>query len=222
MDDNIYKIYQLYDSNRTRHLLYESFAGLHRAGARVNRNNYEHIYTGRIDYPDRPARTLLESLHFKFSHSPPGDFTGRLLNVSDVIVLLREGTVSAYYVDEYRFKEAPDFRELRAGQQNHDHACAAPRQLEAQLQAIGKWENSRRIPESSRITYRDPESGAFTMHERADKGRVTELYGKVTGAIDGRSTEPKRIIEQLAEASVLVSRSAPPHQNKSVHSRDCR
>ena len=99
-----YGVYQLrIDSPVTEELLFQSMDALQRLGASVEWNNYHLVYTEHL----YPADTL-ESIYARFNQDRQPDVDGPSLNVSDVIVMNRDGMPSTYYVNNLGFQELPD------------------------------------------------------------------------------------------------------------------
>lgn len=61
-------------------------------------------------------------------------------------------------------KQMDDY-ELRAAPGNPDQMRLAPEQLEARLQVVGKWEQSKRIPDVNRLTWWYSDFGAFVKKD---------------------------------------------------------
>ena len=75
-------------------------------------------------------------------------------------------------------KQMDDY-ELRAAPGNPDHVKLAPEQLEARLDIIGKWEQSKRIPDIKRLTWFHPDFGVFVKKELVTHEEVMERYAKI-------------------------------------------
>lgn len=100
-----YGVYQLkIDSPITEDLLHLSMNALKRQGYSVERENYHLVYTDHL----YPADTL-ENIYTRFNQERQPDFDGPSLSISDVIVLNRDGVLSAYYVDSPGFRDLKDF-----------------------------------------------------------------------------------------------------------------
>jgi hypothetical protein len=109
MEDNTYLIYQVKEGNETRDHRFAALARLKEAGHSVEWRNYNHMYTGTLEPDKSGAMATLEPLFLKFNVNRPEDFTGRPLCISDVVVLHNDGKAAAYYVDNFGFKEVPEF-----------------------------------------------------------------------------------------------------------------
>ena len=104
-NEDRYGVYQLkMDSPVTEELLHQSMEILQRQGNLVERENYHLVFTDHL----YPADTL-ESIYARFNQDRQADFDGPSLSVSDVIVMNRDGVLSAYYVDSLGFQELKDF-----------------------------------------------------------------------------------------------------------------
>ena len=102
--NNYYEIYQLKkDLPNRRDLSFISYDELLSAGERVDRNNYDLIYTG--DYNGES----LDEIYQIFNIHHPDDFKGHSLSVSDIVVIHDLGESEAYYVDSAGFKNVPEF-----------------------------------------------------------------------------------------------------------------
>lgn len=104
-----YAIYQLKQDASTRDLRFASMAQVEKSGRKVERENYDLVYTGRLETTDKPAVAILEELYARFNLNHPVDFTGHSLSMSDIIVLRQSGSLSAHYVDTFGFQEVKDF-----------------------------------------------------------------------------------------------------------------
>lgn len=104
-NEDRYGVYQLkMDSPVTEELLHQSMEILQRQGNLVERENYHLVFTDHL----YPADTL-ESIYARFNQDRQADFDGPSLSVGDVIVMNRDGVLSAYYVDSLGFQELKDF-----------------------------------------------------------------------------------------------------------------
>ena len=75
-------------------------------------------------------------------------------------------------------KQLEDY-ELRAAFDNPDLFRYPPRQLDAQLQVVGKWEAERNIPEAKRLAERQPDTGRFEMKNTSDRWPVNVRFRKI-------------------------------------------
>lgn len=104
-NEDRYGVYQLrIDSPVTEKLLCQGMDALKYQGNSVERENYNLVYTNHLYSAD-----TLESIYARFHQDRQPDFDGPSLMVSDVIVMNREGVLSAYYVNNLGFQELPDF-----------------------------------------------------------------------------------------------------------------
>jgi hypothetical protein len=102
--DDTFSIYQLKDSEDTGQYRWESFDRLKAKGLIAYPDNYEHIYTAALD-----KDAILESIFPKFNVDIPDGFIGHALSVSDIVLLKKNGEVTAHYVDNIGFVNVPEF-----------------------------------------------------------------------------------------------------------------
>lgn len=79
----------------------QSYDRVARTGAVVSQSNYDKVYSGQLFSG--------ETIYERFNLQHPADFRGHSLSVSDVIVLHKDGTNQAWYVDSFGFKQVPEF-----------------------------------------------------------------------------------------------------------------
>lgn len=103
-----YAIYQLRNGDELWNYRFEAMDRLVKAGLRVERKNYELIYTGDLHYSG-DIYDKLNGLYGTFNMNHPADFTGHSLSVSDIVVLKQSGVISCHYVDSFGFKELQVF-----------------------------------------------------------------------------------------------------------------
>lgn len=99
-----YAIFQIDENGKGREYLFFNMDFIQRKGMEVEGSDYSLIYGGRLGQAEN-----LDTLYEKFNVSHPEGYTGHSLSVSDVVVVNREGHVSAYFVDSFGFTELPDF-----------------------------------------------------------------------------------------------------------------
>ena len=90
--------------NKTRHLRFESMERLNSMGLQPDINNYKCVYCAPL-----ADDMTLDKIFYILNMERPSDFLGHSLSISDVIVLQRNGTKTAYYIDTFSFKELPTF-----------------------------------------------------------------------------------------------------------------
>lgn len=96
-----------------RELRFASMRYLEKKNIIPNIENYEILYCGELPEEKRstPAAELLEQLYQKFNCDRPRNFQGHSLSVSDVIMLNRDGKISAHYVNSIGFRELSGFQD---------------------------------------------------------------------------------------------------------------
>ena len=104
--DNVFLIYQLKDGAATRDYRFEPLANIQQAGISVDKDNYKHIYTAPL-----PDDYTADSIYVRLNMIKPADFAGHSPSVSDIIVMRRDGEITALYVEPVGFKSVPEFLE---------------------------------------------------------------------------------------------------------------
>jgi hypothetical protein len=109
-------------------------------------------------------------------------------------------------------KQTDDY-ELRAAPGNPDQLRLSPEQLEQQVQAVGKWEQAKRIPDVKRLTWWYPDFGSFVKKEFVTDQELSERYEKIMDSktrTARKSAEMKPISERLKEGAAQAERDKPP------------
>ena len=108
-------------------------------------------------------------------------------------------------------KQTEDY-ELRAAFDNPDLYRYPPRQLDAQVQVVGKWEAVQGIPEVKRLTEQQPGTDKFLMKDPANRWPVNVRYKKIVAELERRPS----IGEQLAEGAKRAAKdnAAQPASEK--------
>ena len=121
-------------------------------------------------------------------------------------------------------KQMDDY-ELRAASDNPGHVRLSPYQLEAQAQVVGKWEQSKRVPDVKRLTWWHGDFGVFVKKEFVTHERLAERFGQVleskARAAQDRA-DMKPITERLKEgaeqaAKDNAARPAPEKKTDKAH-----
>ena len=108
-----FEIYQIRRVEETRHIRFESYERLAKAGLKPDFKNYDKMYEADISMlSGKSTGEKLESAFYTFNMERPEDFKGHSLSVSDVVVL----DDTAYYVDSVGFKPLRDFIPLEIQQ----------------------------------------------------------------------------------------------------------
>ena len=132
--EDTFHIYQLKDGPDTINYLFASLEQLRRNGRTIDPDNYEQKYSAPLE-----ENETLEGIYTRFNIDRPADFIGHSLSVSDVVVLERGETVTAYYCDSASFEEVPEFLTRELAPTTHDlktEVEAWESQQAAQRQAI--------------------------------------------------------------------------------------
>jgi hypothetical protein len=105
-------------------------------------------------------------------------------------------------------KQTAEF-ELRAASDNPDRDRASPYQLDAQVQAIGKYEDSKHMNLYKRLTWKHNDFGVYVRHGDIPPARIGERFAEIMG-IKARAAErltaKRPIAEQLAEGEKRAAR----------------
>jgi hypothetical protein len=103
----MFGIYQLKDLPELRNYRFSNSKEIKLLGLRVERENYDLVYTAPLLTYD--TQINLNKIFQDFNIDRPADFKGHSLSVSDVIVLQWNGEVSAHFVDSIGFQELSHF-----------------------------------------------------------------------------------------------------------------
>lgn len=98
-------------------------------------------------------------------------------------------------------KQMEDY-ELRVAFDNPDLYRYPPRQLDAQLQVVGKWEAAQDMPEATRFTERQPGTDSFRLKDPAKRWPMNVRFNRIVAE---RKRRPS-IEEQLAEGAARAAR----------------
>lgn len=99
-----YAIYQIKDDSKGREYLFMGTEYLKKQGISAEYDDYQMVYSDVFGKDE-----TLDSLYEKFNIRRPLDFKGHSLSVSDVVVLKKDGEISAHYVDSFGYTELPEF-----------------------------------------------------------------------------------------------------------------
>lgn len=104
-DMDMYGIYQLKDSNDLRYHRFENYDALINSNLKVDKKNYELIYSSRLE-----EKETLDDIFERFNMFHPEDFRGHSLSISDIVLVHKNGINTAHYVDgAIGFRTIPDF-----------------------------------------------------------------------------------------------------------------
>lgn len=107
--EDSFKIYQVKNGEEYHS---KRFAGLSELEGAPDIADYELVYSGQLsglDITGESTNAILENIYTRFNIDRPQDFTGRSLSVSDVVVLHKNDSETAHYVDTAGFKDVPEF-----------------------------------------------------------------------------------------------------------------
>ena len=93
-------------------------------------------------------------------------------------------------------KQISDY-ELRPASDNPSHTRPSPYQLEAQAQVVGKWEQSKRMPDMKRLTWYHNDFGNFVKKDFVTHERLGERFGQA--AAENDRTAAKRAYRKFPD-----------------------
>lgn len=103
-----YGIYQLREDGDGAAYRFMGMAYLQEKGMAVDGADYQFVYGDELQEGD-----TLETIYTKFNMDHPADYTGHSLSVSDVVILKKDGELTAHYVDSFGYQELPEFVKQR-------------------------------------------------------------------------------------------------------------
>ena len=103
-----YGIYQLREDRDGTDYRFMGMVYLQEQGITVDGADYQFIYGDELQEGD-----TLEALYEKFNTEHPADYAGHSLSVSDVVVLKKDGELTAHYVDSFGYQELLEFAAQR-------------------------------------------------------------------------------------------------------------
>lgn len=109
MREDSFEIYQIKKGEEYHG---KRFAGMSELGDAPDIADYDLVYSGKlseIDITSENKNEILESIFTKFNTDRPEDFKGHSLSVSDIVVLHKDDTDTAHYVDITGFNDVPEF-----------------------------------------------------------------------------------------------------------------
>lgn len=105
-EQSAFFIYQLKPGDTTRYLRFEPFDRVCASGMRVDKVNYDVVYTASLSTDD-----TLEDIYERFNVNHPSDYKGHSLSMSDVVAIQKDGNTDYFYVDSVGFRKLPAFTE---------------------------------------------------------------------------------------------------------------
>ncbi len=102
-NENTFEIYQVKSGTAYRDYRFENLESLETFGLKIEYDSYDFVYEGSLENMN------LEDIFRKFNENRPEDYKGRSLSVSDVVVLNKDGEISANFVDSFGYKNVPEF-----------------------------------------------------------------------------------------------------------------
>ena len=107
-EGDCFAIYQVKHTDELRDIRYEGLDWLKSIGRKVERENYDLIYTAPLQSADKPE-AVVEQLFYQFNNEHPADYHSPSMSVSDIVAIKQGGKVSCHYCDSYCFTEISGF-----------------------------------------------------------------------------------------------------------------
>lgn len=152
-EEDRYAVYQIAGTTKGRDYRFMGLDFVASHDMKVDAADYGYVYGGRLS-----ENETLDSLYEKFNINHPAGYEGHSLSVSDIVVLQKEGTVKAYYVDSFGFTELPDFVRQRLYEMEMDRKrWFAPVTLDSDEVEIdqheGYWHPVERFEAAEEVFY---------------------------------------------------------------------
>ena len=103
-----FAIYQVKHTDELRDIRYEGLEWLKSIGQKVQRENYDLVYTAPLLSSDLKG-DVAEQLFYRFNNEHPADYGHPSMSVSDIVAIKQDGRVSCHYCDSFGFAEIPGF-----------------------------------------------------------------------------------------------------------------
>ena len=107
-EGDCFAIYQVKHTDELRDIRYEGLEWLKSIGQRVQRENYDLVYTAPLLSSDLKG-DVAEQLFYRFNNEHPADYGHPSMSVSDIVAIKQDGRVSCHYCDSFGFAEIPGF-----------------------------------------------------------------------------------------------------------------
>ena len=107
-EGDCFAIYQVKHTDELRDIRYEGLDWLKSIGRKVERENYDLIYTAPLQSADK-LEAVVEQLFYQFNNEHPADYHSPSMSVSDIVAIKQGGKVSCHYCDSYCFTEISGF-----------------------------------------------------------------------------------------------------------------
>lgn len=186
MREDSFEIYQVKSGEEYHD---KRFAGLSELSGAPNVADYGLVYSGKLSEIDVSAENkneILESIFTKFNIDRPEDFKGHSLSVSDVVVLHKDDTDTAHYVDIAGFNDLPEFLKEKTN-------TLQKSAFDMAVELINEYAQ-REFGEAANFSNTDHVDLAYTTHEITDL--PIEVYAdldtfRIVTEYDGKLAEEK-------------------------------
>ena len=107
-EGDCFAIYQVKDDDSLREIRFEGLEWLKSIGRKVERENYDLIYTAPLSGKDAPE-AVAEQLFYRFNNEHPKDYHSPSMSVSDIVAIRKDGALSCHYCDSFGFQQITGF-----------------------------------------------------------------------------------------------------------------
>lgn len=170
MREDSFEIYQIKKGEEYHG---KRFAGLSELGGAPDIADYDLVFSGKlseINIISENKNEILERIFTKFNTDRPEDFKGHSLSVSDVVVLHKDDTDTAHYVDVAGFSDVPEFLKEKT-------VTLQKSSFDIAVELINEY-TEREFGETANFSNTDHVDLAYTTHE------ITELPIEVYADLD--------------------------------------
>ncbi|MCD7956154.1 MAG: DUF3849 domain-containing protein, partial [Lachnospiraceae bacterium] len=213
-----YAIYQINRDGPGDDYRFMNMDFVNQQGMTVRGSDYQLVYGGELVDGD-----TLESIYQKFNLNRPQNFTGHSLSVSDVVLLNRNGVVSAHYVDSIGFQTLPDFMQERQEMWTQ--------QLMMEPESLGNGMEERVQDEAvaepepvqnGEVQEAEPEAIGNREEIQADDSLAAETVANEESVTETSETVPQNDIENRANESASVNQDAvkPLNMQNGAYARE--
>lgn len=204
-----YAIYQLKDDESLRDYRFANFDYLQQRGLYIDRENYNRVYRGRLQEGE-----TLEDVFCRFNMAHPKDFNGRSLSISDIVTVVKDGTLTAHYVDRIGFKEIADFA-LPFGERKARRAIVdnLPVIVASQLASDELDELAEKLFNYDNAPKRNNEKGYWQMGNCLSAGDFEDITARYNKGEDICAELAQKIVGNPSEMSIYDFNSRGGYEN---------
>lgn len=108
-EGDCFAIYQVKDDDSLREIRFEGLDWLGSIGRKVERENYDLVYTAPLPPGKDAPEAVAEQLFYRFNNEHPRDYHSPSMSVSDIVAIRKDGTLSCHYCDSFGFQQITGF-----------------------------------------------------------------------------------------------------------------